>query len=255
MPPHTPWPSKADDVNHIILPKASHPILGQLLRPQPKQRKKKGERRGKKKKEKKGRRHAQGSNSNEFNQPTNQPFCCFNRSATNLSGWSGAQLPHRHFMPEPVSPANLMRINFQTGSDRSPWLTIRRGDEPPPPHRRRLPMHRQDVRTKEAEEERMEENNLLHFLDSPNAHYRRCRILSVYLSGFLANFSPFFVHARFSKNFFFLSSSFFFIKEMWRIRIRAWWWSPLRCIRFVPLLLPFLFTFIVVKLIGDLWNE
>ncbi|KAF2930545.1 probable ADP-ribosylation factor GTPase-activating protein AGD11 isoform X2 [Oryza sativa Japonica Group] len=34
-------------------------------------------------------------------------------------------------------------------------------------------MHRQDVRTKEAEEERMEENNLLHFLDSPNAHYRR----------------------------------------------------------------------------------
>lgn len=58
----------------------------------------------------------------------------------------------------------------------------------------------------------MEENNLLHFLDSPNAHYRRCRILSVYLSGFLANFSPFFVHARFSKNFFFLSSSFFFYK-------------------------------------------
>uniref|UniRef100_A0A0E0L1Y3 Arf-GAP domain-containing protein n=1 Tax=Oryza punctata TaxID=4537 RepID=A0A0E0L1Y3_ORYPU len=34
-------------------------------------------------------------------------------------------------------------------------------------------MHRQEVRTKEAEEEKMEENNLLHFLDSPNAHYRR----------------------------------------------------------------------------------
>uniref|UniRef100_A0A0E0DQX3 C2 domain-containing protein n=1 Tax=Oryza meridionalis TaxID=40149 RepID=A0A0E0DQX3_9ORYZ len=51
-------------------------------------------------------------------------------------------------------------------------------------------MHRQDVRTKEAEEERMEENNLLHFLDSPNAHYRRCLILSVYLSGNVKNTYP-----------------------------------------------------------------
>lgn len=96
----------------------SWPVASPSTETKKKKREKEEGKRKRKKREEGTHREAIATNST--NQPTNQPFCCFNRSATNLSGWSGAQLPHRHFMPEPVSPANLMRINFQTGSDRSP---------------------------------------------------------------------------------------------------------------------------------------
>lgn len=95
----------------------------------------------------------------------------------------------------------------------------------------------------------MEGNNLLHFLDTPSAHYRRCAFCPFW---YLIPFSVISCvilrwHARFLGICNLMFCPLFLLKDMRWIWSRKWWRWSLWCIRFVFCLISSSFPFCILE--------